>query len=341
MESALRTALDSVAVTGGGTITFLCEGDTVDIEDRIYFYGSHLILNGGDSGQVVQYTGPDDCSQTEGQDHFIEIHGDSNVIRNLTLLRFPDGLHVQSGHDNLIENLRFPTVCEDAITNNGRGYEAFRTIIRGCYFENSEDKAVMINKGGSVTVEDCEFVDCRQPVRAGGSFGNYTIRGCTFRGSSTGPRFSGGADTMTVIFEDNTVHDAQYGIRVYGSVRAIIRNNIFRPGSHGIYAFENARLRVEYNDIQDAGSIGVFLKDNVVADLGGGKVVIDGDSLASVGYNTLRGNRTKDLVNQTADTVKAEHNVWDHETAAEVLAEDVTGQVDVEPLGALEKISGQ
>jgi hypothetical protein len=158
MESALRTALDSVAVTGGGTITFLCEGDTVDIEDRIYFYGSHLILNGGDSGQVVQYTGPDDCSQTEGQDHFIEIHGDSNVIRNLTLLRFPDGLHVQSGHDNLIENLRFPTVCEDAITNNGRGYEAFRTIIRGCYFENSEDKAVMINKGGSVTVEDCEFV---------------------------------------------------------------------------------------------------------------------------------------------------------------------------------------
>jgi parallel beta-helix repeat protein len=146
---------------------------------------------------------------------------------------------------------------------------------------------------------------------------------------------------MTVIFEDNTVHDAQYGIRVYGSVRAIIRNNIFRPGSHGIYAFENARLRVEYNDIQDAGSIGVFLKDNVVADLGGGKVVIDGDSLASVGYNTLRGNRTKDLVNQTADTVKAEHNVWDHETAAEVLAEDVTGQVDVEPLGALEKISRQ
>ncbi|UCH10464.1 MAG: pectate lyase, partial [Fidelibacterota bacterium] len=199
-EAALRTALDSVAVTGEGTITFNCEGDTLDIEDRIYFYGSHLILDGGDSGLAVRYTGPDDCSQTEGQDHFIEIHGDSNVIRNFTLLRFPDGLHVQSGIDNVVENVRFPIVCEDAITNNGRGYEAFGTVIRGCYFEHSEDKAVMINKGGSVAVEDCEFVDCRQPVRAGGSCGHYEVRGCIFSGSSTGPRFSGGSDTMTVIF---------------------------------------------------------------------------------------------------------------------------------------------
>jgi hypothetical protein len=318
-----------VAVTGEGTITFDCGEDTLDIEDRIYFYGSHLTLDGGDSGLVVRYTGPDDCSQTEGQDHFIEIHGDSNVIRNFTLLRFPDGLHVQSGVDNLIENLRFPIVCEDAITNNGRGYEAFGTIIRGCYFEHSEDKAVMINKGGSVTVEDCEFVDCRQPVRAGGSSGNYAVRGCTFSGSSTGPRFSGGSDTMTVIFENNTVHDSQYGIRVYGAVQAVIRGNVFRPGSYGVYAYENARLRLESNDIQDARSSGVMFKDNVQADLGGGSVTIAGDSSTSAGLNILKGSRTKDLVNQTADTVKAENNIWDHDTVTEVLAEDVSGPVDV------------
>jgi len=332
-EAALRAALDSVAAVGGGTINFLCNGDTLDVADRIYFYGSHLILDGGDSGLVVRYTGPDDCSQTEGQDHFIEIHGDSNVVRNFTLLRFPDGVHVQSGYDNLIENLRFPIVCEDAVTNNGRGFEAYRTVIRGCYFENSEDKAVMINNGGSVTVEDCEFVDCQQPVRAGGSSGYYVVRGCTFSGSSTGPRFSGGRDTMTVIFENNTLHDSQYGIRVYGKVQAVIRGNVLRPGSYGVYAYENARVRLERNEFQDARSAGVFLKDDVQADLGGGCVNINGDSTASPGLNILKGNRSKDLANQTADTVKAENNVWDHATVAEVLAEDVSGPVDVEPLG--------
>ncbi|UCH62103.1 MAG: right-handed parallel beta-helix repeat-containing protein [Fidelibacterota bacterium] len=332
-EAALRAALDSVAAIGGGTITFECNGDTLDISDRIYFYGSKLVLDGGGSGLVVRYTGPDDCSQTEGQDHFIEIHGDSNVVRNFTLLRFPDGMHVQSGYDNLVENLRFPGVCEDAVTNNGRGYEAYRTVIRGCYFEDSEDKAVMINNGGSVTVEDCEFVDCQQPVRAGGSSGYYVVRGCTFSGRSTGPRFSGGRDTMNVIFENNTIHDSEYGIRVYGEVQAIIRNNVMRPGNYGIYAYENARVRLERNDIQNASSAGVLLKDHVQADLGGGSVSIDSNSQASLGLNILRGNQSKDLLNLTADTVKAMNNVWDHATVAEVLAGDVSGPVEVEPLG--------
>ncbi|UCD39062.1 MAG: right-handed parallel beta-helix repeat-containing protein [Fidelibacterota bacterium] len=340
-EAALRAALDSVVVTGGGMITFVCDEDTLEIEDRIYFYGSHLILDGGDSGLVVRYTGPDDCSQTEGQDHFIEIHGDSNVIRNFTLLRFPDGLHVQSGVDNVVENLRFPIVCEDAITNNGRGYEAFGTIIRDCYFENSEDKAVMINNGGSVTVENCEFVDCQQPVRAGGSSGSYAVRGCTFSGSSTGPRFSGGRDTMTVVFENNTVHDAKYGFRIYGSVDAVIRGNIFRQGNYGVYAYENARILLESNDIQDARSTGVMLKDYVQADLGGGSVTIGGDHLTSAGLNIIKGSRTKDLVNETADTVKAENNIWDHDTVADVLSEDVSGLVDVDPLGYLQKAREQ
>lgn len=264
-EEALRQALREVASAGGGRITFKQRKTVLPIHDTIKFDGNDLILDGEDRDITVNYAGPDDCSQKEGQDRFIEIYGNRNVIRNLTLDRFPDGIHIQSGFDNLIENIRFPIVCEDAITNGGMGLEAFRTVMRGCYFENSEDKAVMINNGGSVTVEDCEFLNCRQPVRAGGRSGRHIIRGCTFRGAkSTGPRFNGGEKGMVIIFENNRVEDAQYGIRVYGDVEAIVRNNHFypRPGADcAVLVFENAKVQLENNTIHGRANDGVCVRD--------------------------------------------------------------------------------
>jgi len=333
-EAALRDALAKVAAAGGGRITFNVSNAAIEIEDRIYFHGNGLLLDGEDRNITFRYAGPDDCSQKERQDHFIEIHGDRNVIRNFTLERFPDGIHVQKGYDNLIENLRFPKVCEDAVTNNGRGFEAFRTVIRNCYFEDSEDKAVMINNGGSVTVENCQFVDCMQPVRAGGKSGRYAVRKCVFKGRSTGPRFSGGSDGMVVEFEHNVVEEAAYGIRVYGSVQAVIRNNRFRPAperGYGIYIFENARARLESNDIQGAARGGVLVQGSAQVDLGGGTVVICGDSEPSAGLNVLKGNQPASLVNETERVIKAKYNFWDHQTAAEVLSLDVRGAAEVEP----------
>lgn len=335
-EAALRDALAKVAAAGAGTITFNVSNTVIEISDRIYFYGNDMVLDGEDRNITFQYTGPDDCSQKEGQDPFIEIHGDRNVIRNFTLDRFPDGIHVQRGYDNIIENLRFPKVCEDAVTNNGRGFEAFSTIIRNSYFEDSEDKAIMINDGGSVTIENCEFVNCTQPVRAGGKSGRYVVRRCVFRGRSTGPRFSGGADGIVVDFEDNVVEDASYGIRVYGSVLAILRNNRFRPrpgSGYGVYVYENARARLEGNDIQGASRGGVLVQDAAQVDLGGGKIVICGNSEPSVGGNVLTGNLPADLVNETGTVIKAKYNFWDHQTPAEVLSLDVRGPAEAEPLG--------
>jgi hypothetical protein len=334
-EAALRAALAKVAAAGGGRITFNVSNAVIGIEDRIYFHGNDMILDGEDRNITFRYTGPDACDQTEGQDSFIEIHGDRNVIRNFTLDSFPDGIHIQSGYDNVVENVRFPKVCEDAITNNGRGFEAFRTVIRNCYFENSEDKAVMINNGGSLTVESCEFVDCMQPVRAGGQCGRYTIRKCRFRGRSSGPRFSGGAGGMVVEFEDNVVEEASYGIRLYGNVLAILRNNRFRPrtgSGYGIYVYENARARLEGNDVQGAARGGVVVQGAAQADLGGGKIIICGDGTPSAGRNILRGNQPADLVNETQTPVRAKFNFWDHASAAEVLSLDVRGLAEVEPL---------
>jgi hypothetical protein len=331
-ESALRSALDSISNQDGGKITFQSDHDTVDVSDRIYFYGNNLVLDGGQQEIVLRYTGPDDCSQTEGQDHFIEIHGDNNKITNFTLLGFPDGIHIQSGNNNVVENLKFPYICEDAVTNNGRGYEAFGTVIRNCYFEGSEDKAVMINNGGSVVVEECEFVNCAQPVRAGGRKGEYSVRNCLFRGSSTGPRFSGGADGMVLFFENNQVNDAKYGLRVYGFVQAVVRENIFEDTQYGIYVYDKVRISIEKNGILESGHIGVLLEDSVLADLGGGNVSIDEESISSTGENILKGSGTKELVNKSVYEVKAENNSWDHSTVPKVIANDIWGAVDVDPL---------
>jgi len=332
-ESALRSALDSISNKDGGKITFKSEQDTINISDRIYFYGNNLDLDGGQEEIIINYTGPDGCNQTEGQDHFIEIHGDNNKIINFTLLGFPDGIHIQSGTDNVVENIKFPYICEDAVTNSGRGYEAFQTVIRNCYFESSEDKAVMINNGGSVLVEDCEFVNCAQPVRAGGKRGTHTVRNCVFNGTSSGPRFSGGAEGMLILFENNQVNDAKYGLRVYGSVQTIVTENYFENNSqNGIYVYDKATVSLEKNNFLSSGNIGILLEDSVLVDLGGGEVSIDGKSITSGGENVLKGSKSKDLVNNSVFEAKAENNSWDHSTITEVIANDVWGDVDVDPL---------
>jgi len=332
-ESALRIALDSISNQDGGRISFMSNIDTIDISDRIYFYGNNMELSGEHKQITFRYTGQDDCSQTEGQDHFIEIHGDNNKIVNFTLLGFPDGIHIQSGTDNVVENIKFPYICEDAVTNSGRGYEASQTVIRNCYFESSEDKAVMINNGGSVLVEECEFFNCAQPVRAGGKRGTHTVRNCVFNGTSTGPRFSGGAEGMLILFENNRVNDAKYGLRVYGSVEMIVSENYFENNSqNSIYAYDKAKVSLEKNNFLSSGNIGILLEDSVLADLGGGDVSIDGKSIISGGQNVLKGSQSKDLVNNTVFKVKAENNSWDHSTVSEVIANDIWGDVDVDPL---------
>ncbi len=339
-ENALRTALTRVASAGGGKITFGASNAVVDVKDRIELRGNGVVLDGETRNITFRYTGPDDCSQKEGQDPLIEIHGDRNVIRNFTLERFPDGIHVLSGRDNLIENIRFPKVCEDAITNNGRGFQAFGTVIRNCYFQNSEDKAVMINNGGSVTVESCEFVNCTQPVRAGGRSGRHIVRKCVFKGRSTGPRFNGGADGMFVRFENNIVEGATYGLRVYGNAEAIILNNRIRPRpgtGYGIYIYENARARLSGNDVEGAAQGGVVVQGNAQADLGGGRVQIGGTSEPSNGSNRLVANEPADLINETPARISAKNNIWDHSTASEVLAADVRGAADVGPVGQIKR----
>lgn len=348
-EEAFRDALKTLAANGGGVITFNVKNSFIDINDRIDYIGDNLTIDGEDRNNTFRYTGPDVFpSQIEGQDHLLRFFGDNNTLKNFTIYSFPEGVKAMSGNNILFENLKFPIVGEDAISVTGSGFVAFNVIIRNCYFENSEDKAIMINNGGSILVENCEFVNTTQPVRAGSQTGHYTIRNNIFRidptrpqhkrpdgnPRSSGPRFNGGNINHIVVFEDNTVIGTEYGIRVYGNVNAIIRNNTFENCNNGVLIFNTAKVRLIANKILNSVQNGVTIQNTAQVDLGGGSVKINGDSSPGRGGNIIKGNKAMDVVNESDNKVFSKNNLWDHDKAEEVLRFDVTGNVIVEPLGS-------
>jgi hypothetical protein len=313
------------------------------LEDNLVFRGHDLVIDGEDRHITLRYTGPQACDQTEGQNR-LEIFGDRNTIRNLTISGFPDGIHFQEGDGNVAENLRFPVICEDAITTGGRGFIATNTVIRGSHFVGATDKAVMLSEGSTVTIEGSEFVDCQQPIRNAGGRGRAVVRDNTFRGSSSGVRFDGGAKGWLLVFEGNTVSDASYGVRVYGDVQAVIARNTFQRGGRagravGLYLFDRARVRLAGNTLtgydNDPASHAVLIQHAAQVDLGGGAVEIDGSRASSAGGNIFRNGlrgAPHDVRNESSNRVSAAGNSWDHATSREVTQYDVFGPVDVEPL---------
>jgi hypothetical protein len=344
-ESALREAFDKVAAAGSGRITFDCANTTIgmNLENNIVFRGNDMVLDGEQRNITLRYTGPQACDQTEGQDR-LEIFGDRNTIRNLTIHGFPDGIHFQAGDGNVADNLRFPVICEDAVTTGGRGFVATNTVVRHSYFDGATDKAIMLSNGSSITIEQSEFVNCQQPIRNGGSRGRAVVRDNIFRGTSSGVRFDGGAQGWFLLFEGNAVSDASFGIRVYGDAQATIQRNTFRRGTRtgravGVYVFSRGRARLSDNNVTgyDNGpdSHAVLIQDTAQVDLGGGRVEIDGADDASPGRNTFRNGRRgapHDVRNESTTAMKAEGNSWDHVAVREVEQYDVFGPVDVDPL---------
>jgi len=328
-------AVDAIEAAGGGRILFGFSSQTIYVNHHRDFFGNNCIVDGQDKNVKFYYNGPDDCSQTEGQDALIRFHGNDNIFRNLDFDRFPEGVHIRSGNRNLIENCNVGVICEDAMSMNGGGLECFDCIIRNNSYGYSEDKAVMVNNGGRAVFRNLSFTDSTQPIRCTGATGEYVIRHCNVGGSSNGLRHSGGSPGHLVYVEENTAGSgSQRGIRVYGYTDAIIRHNTFSGGSkYGVYAYESAKVRLEHNDIQNYSLGGVMIQNTAQVDAGGGSVTIDGSSATSVGDNTIQGSSPHDLINQTASSVKAKFNYWDHTTVQAVLDNDVDGNVDVDPLG--------
>jgi hypothetical protein len=152
-------------------------------------------------GDALYWKGKGDCSQTESMEPIISVQGNGVTVRNAFIVSSPDGIHV-SGKDAVIENMIFPKVCEDAITANG----ADRLVIRHCAFRGAEDKAIQLNSGKDILIEDCYFEDCSKPVRVKPGV-TVTVRNNVSRGSRAFVMADG--DGAHAVVEGNDVVDSR------------------------------------------------------------------------------------------------------------------------------------
>jgi hypothetical protein len=151
--------------------------------------------------------------------------GNNNVIKNLTILLSPEGIHLSRGRNNLVDNVRFERICEDAITNgNKKSTSATDSIIRNSTFLNAPDKAIQCN-GGSMTVQNSVF---RNVPRA--------IGACTYKADPGNHVAKECPQVCHIKAYDNKVYGCRgYGMRGAGYLQGKKQGTLTAVGNY----FEN------------------------------------------------------------------------------------------------------
>jgi parallel beta-helix repeat protein len=284
------------------------------------------------------------------------MRGQRSIIRHLTFRNFLESLQI-SGPENTVENNVFlaHNCSDDGLSTTTM--QATSTIIRNNRLQGYRDKAYQMSYGGG-TIEGNTFIDSAQPIRGpyantwnGNSVGTFVIRNNVMnttgnRELCTGPHVDG---TYQLVIEGNTI-ECYRGLRLDGGTQAIVRNNTITGNPRqGVLVAGSASVSLSGNVITGNGlspgsepAGGVVVQESGQADLGGGSLVINGQTVSSSGRNRLQGNGIVDLRNlRSGYTVKAEGNCWDRPTPAEVTATDTSGAVDVDPLGTVCGPTGQ
>lgn len=343
-QSALTAAIAQASSAGGGTIVFNCSNTTIPMTVRLGDFQNNVILDGENRNITLEYTGSfTGCVAGDngvGPDT-ADMDGSGSVIRNLTFRNWLESIQIQ-GPNNTVENNTFiGHVCsDDGLSMNA--VTAMNTTVRNNVMQGYGDKAFQLSYG-SGTVEGNTFVDTAQPVRMGydnSAGGVVVIRGNTMRTTSSisacaGVHIDG---TYRVVFENNT-HSCLRGLRIGGGTQALIRNNTFTGNPRaGVTLRGTSRASFSGNTVTNNGTSagsepagGIVVWESAVADLGGGSLSINGQTVSSTGGNILKGNGVADLRNTTTTLVKAERNCWDNATVANITALDTTGPVDVDP----------
>lgn len=163
----------------------------------------------------------------------------------------------------------------------------------------------------------------------------YGIRTIAGFGYVTGNTITGGfigytSSSGAVLFSDNTIAGAHTGILSVGRER--FRNNTITGCSGDGMVLNGARGPVEMNRVTDNAGAGIRVLRAPI-DLGGGA-----DS--SAGLNILQRNGDYDLfINTTGDsarTIYARNNYWDHATAGEIAAIDIYDGRDADSLAIVD-----
>lgn len=182
--------------------------------DRIQYFPQkgRVVSFGGDR---LKWTGEGDCSQNESMEPIISVQGEGVMVRNAWIVEAPDGIHV-SAPDVVIENVVFPKVCEDAITANTG---ADNLVIRNCAFRGARDKAIQLNAGKNILIEDCTFEDCAKPVRVKAGV-TVTVRNNVSRGSTVFILADG--EGARVLAESNVVEKSKWFVKAEKRARIVV-----------------------------------------------------------------------------------------------------------------------
>ena len=300
------------------------------------------------------------CPNVDSGDAFLVLRGDDNVVRDLTIRGFFDGIHTR-GAGNVVENVRFDRMCDDAFGNGpgGRG-NLFRDLVvrEGCdkcsenagsIVDTDEDTRVAAHY--NAIFQNVDFDTCGTPVRVA-STGRYLLDNVTMAAGTDefpcdGPRFSsstGVPGDLAVTILASRIEGCRRGLRIGAGADVAVRSTrIADCELRGIRVAPTARVSIEDSTIvhnggggsAEDGYGGVAAIDGAAVDLGGGSVVIDGAATSSAGNNSLCDNRGAgggrlDLFNGSATTpVAAANNWW---CSTDPASDRIAGGAGIDPL---------
>jgi cysteine-rich repeat protein len=279
------------------------------------------------------------CPAIDGGTGFLVLRGARNVVRNLTIRHFYEGIHA-AGRDNTIESLRFERICDDAVgtIDDGVGNLFTRlTVTDGCDKCSQSFGDVALTAADprlrghyNAVFREVAFDGCQTPLRMtdGGRYlvertrmtgGDDTLFGCS------GPRFTApSGQTLVVDMRDTLVEECRRGVRFGGTAQALVsKTTVVGSRLRGLLFANSSRARVWDSVIVGNGGFasselgfgGIAAIDAARVDLGGGEVLVDGDDSPSPGRNVICNNVTLgggrlDVQNLTAETMSALDNYW-------------------------------
>ncbi|HEY2772830.1 MAG TPA: DUF4215 domain-containing protein [Candidatus Binatia bacterium] len=279
------------------------------------------------------------CPDVDSGAEFLQLRGDFNVVRDLTVRGFFEGIPVR-GRDNVVENVHFDRMCDDAFGSviSGVG-NVFRhlDVAHGCD-KCSENGGVLAATDPDPRVvdhfqaifSDIDFSACRTPVRVT-TEGRFRIENARMHTEEAdfpcdGPRFSASGPDGRVIVEmrGTEVDNCRRGLRLGHGVEALLAGDRFRGCDlRGVYLTGAARASIRDTTIEDNGGQksseegygGVAVLVGSEADLGGGQLEIDDRTVTSSGGNVLCGNRgpaglDRELETDSESAIPAGGNWW-------------------------------
>ncbi|MFQ5669715.1 MAG: right-handed parallel beta-helix repeat-containing protein [Acidobacteriota bacterium] len=349
-QREIPAGCDHVIIDGENNVTF---------EAAVPWWDDGLHCVAPDFNQSCDPDGdgvPDFCPEFEGGERFVMIRGNNDTIQNLSFRNFFEGIGFNNGTSgNTIDNITCDKPGDDCFTNE---WDTSGNAARNLKLSNACDKAVSLygrdvskSSGFDLVLENSTFTNVISSFSLPGGAsagGRFLIRNNTFQNVNSTSLWHcdnvSVRSTSVTTFENNLIDGCQRGLRAKQQSQLIAKNNvIINCPVRGAWLFDSSRGFFENNVFRNNGGAsssnafygGIAVSGSAQADLGGGSLLFDGQTLASQGGNLFQGNRspsdpTLDLENKTGATVKAEGNCWGDADPSD----QVEGLVDYQPLGA-------